>query len=116
MPLILKVIKYTIKSKLKRKSANHLEQQGLLSKSNIARRIYNEPFTSKQVEDVKTFFWVLVVIMIFTIFSSASTIIDAVSYQMAMSLHNWLNDGIISRYYHGMGIYYAASHIQQQLY
>ena len=107
LPLILKVVKYTIKGKLGRKYVNSLEQQGILSKLNIAKRIYNGPFTSEQVEDVKTFFRVLVVIMIFTIFSSASTTINDISNQMAMSLRNWPNDDIISGCYHGISINYA---------
>ena len=40
----------------------HVEQKGWLSKLNIAKRVYNGPFTSEQVEDVKTFFCVILVI------------------------------------------------------
>ena len=104
LSLILKVVTYTIKSKLK---GRNLEQQGILSKLNVAKRVYNGPFTSEQVEDVKTFFRVMVLIMIFTIFSSASTTINDISNQIAMSLRNWPNDDTISGCYHGMSIYYA---------
>ena len=107
LPLILKVVHYTIKSKLKRQSTNCLEQQGTLSSFNIAKRLYSGPFTSEQVEDVKTFFRVLIVIMIFTIFSSGSTTINDISHQMSMRLHNWPNDATTRGCYHGMSIYYA---------
>ena len=94
MPLILKVVTYTIKSKFTSKlKGRNLEQQGILSKFNIqSKRIYNGPFTSEHVEDVKTFFRVLVLIVIFTIFSSASTTINDISNQIAMHLRNWPNE------------------------
>ena len=107
LPLILKVVLYTIKSKLKSKNTNYLEQQGVLSKFNIAKRVYNGPFTSEQVEDVKTFFRVLVVIGIFTIFSSGSTTVDDVSHHMAVHLRNWPTDDTIRGCYHGLSVYYA---------
>ena len=48
LPLILKVIHYTIKHKLKgRKMLYSQENQGILSKFNIAKRVYNGPFTCK---------------------------------------------------------------------
>ena len=108
LPLILKVIHYSIKHKLKGwKILYSQENQGILSKFNIAKRVYNGPFTSEQVEDVKTFFRVLVVIVIFTIFSSGSGTINDISYQIAIHLGNWPSDDTINGCYHGMSIYYA---------
>ena len=106
-PLILKVVYYTMKSKFKRLNTNYLEQKGFLSRFNIAKKVYNGPFTSEQVEDVKTFFRVLIVVMIFTIFSSGSTSINNISHQMAMHLRNWPNDDTTGGCYHDMSIYYA---------
>ena len=107
LPLILKVVHYTIKSKFKGQNANYIELQGTLSSFNVAKRVYNGPFTSEQVEDVKTFFRVLIVIVIFTIFSSGSTTINDISNQMAMHLRNWPSDNTKRGCYHNMSIYYA---------
>jgi peptide/histidine transporter 3/4 len=107
LPLILKTIHYTIKRKLNGHPTHSLEHQGFLSIFNIAKRVYNGPFTSEQVEDVKTFFRVLVVIVVFTIFSSGSTTINDISYQMAIHLHNWPIDDTTSGCYHVMSINYA---------
>ena len=49
------------------------------------------------MEGVKTFFRVLVLIVIFTIFSSASTTINDISNQIAVHLRNWPNEDSISR-------------------
>ena len=112
LPLVLKVIHYTIKHMYKLNRQNILlyysqQNQGILSKFNIAKRVYNGPFSSEQVEDVKTFFRVLVVIVVFTIFSSGSTTVDDISYQIAIHLGNWPNDDTINGCYHSMGIYYT---------
>ena len=108
LPLILKVVLYTIKSKLKGKNTNYLEQQGVLSKFNIAKRVYNGPFTSEQVEDVKTFFKVMVVAVIFALFSSGSPTVDDVSHNLAVHLRNWLTEDSVKGCYHGLSIYFAA--------
>ena len=107
LPMILKIVHYMIKIKLKRQNTTCLEQEGILSKFNIAKRVYNGPFTSEQVEDVKTFFRVLVAIVVFTIFSSGSTTINDISYQTAMRLRNWPNDDTVSGCYHDASLYYS---------
>ncbi len=108
LPMILKIVHYTIKHKLKgRKIFYSIENEGILSKFNVAKRVYNGPFTSEQVEDVKTLFRVLGVIVVFTIFSSGSTTINGVSYQISIHLHNWPSDATIIGCYHGMSIYYT---------
>ena len=111
LPLILKIVHYTIKHMYYLKGRKILyysqENQGILSKFNIAKRVYNGPFSSEQVEDVKTFFRVLVVIVVFTIFSSGSITVDDISHQIAIHLGNWPNDDTINGCYHSMGIYYT---------
>ena len=64
---ILKVVYYTVKSRRRAKIAVRLEQTGVLSRFNIAKRVYNGPFTDEQVEDVKTFFRMMVVAVTFAI-------------------------------------------------
>ena len=107
LPLVLKVVCYTIKNKLKSQTTVYLEQQGVLSTFNIAKRVYNGPFTSEQVEDVKTFFRVLAVVVIFTIVSSGSTTVNDVSHKMAVHLQNRPTDDTIKGCYHGLSISYA---------
>ena len=84
LPLISKVVHYTIKNKLKSQTIMYLEQQGALLYFNIAKSVYNGPFTSEQVEDVKTFFRALAVVMTFTIVSSGSPTVNDASYQMVV--------------------------------
>ena len=92
LPLILKVVYFTFKNNLNKQRTFHLEQQGLLSKFNIAKSVYRGPFTSEQVEDVKTFFRVIAVTLIFSISCSGLGNIGNVILIMAKYLHNWPND------------------------
>ena len=69
--------------------------------------MYNGPFTSEQVEDVKTFFRVLAVVMIFTIVSSGSPIVNDASYQMAVHLRDRPTDDTIKGCYHGLSVYFS---------
>ena len=73
-PLIRKTVQYSIKHRNKWKRLFMLGHRGVLSKLNVAKTMYGGPFTSEQVEDVKTFFRVLAVIAIFlTVFSGIPT-------------------------------------------
>ena len=64
---IVKVVYFTIQKKHRIKLAVGLNNGGVLSCLNVAKRVYNGPFTDEQVEDVKTFFRMMVVALIFTI-------------------------------------------------
>ena len=108
LPLILKVVYYTIKRKFKHVYNNNSVQQGSLSIFNVAKRVYNGPFSSEQVEDVKTFFRVLVVVVIFTVFSSGSSTVNDMSNQLATNLQNWPLGDMTRECYHEMSINYAA--------
>ena len=107
LPLILKVVYYTIKGKIRNRNTYYPKEQGYLSTFNIAKKIYNGPFTSEQVEDVKAFFRVLIVIVIFVTFSSGSLTVSNVSERMAHHLRNWPNGNTISSCYHGISIFYS---------
>ena len=96
LPVTLKVVYFTLKNNFRRRNTFRLEQQGLLSKFNIAKSVYSGPFTSEQVEDVKTFFRVITVILIFTISCSGLQILDSVSRDMTTHLRNWPEDNIFS--------------------
>ena len=79
LQLISKVVYFTLKSKLKRHSNIHFRQHGFLSKLNVAKTIHNGPFTSNQVEDVKTFFRVILVVGVLSMFSGGFPMIDNLS-------------------------------------
>ena len=65
-------------------------EYGVLSKFNIAKTMYAGPFTSKQVEDVKAFFWVVGVIAIFMIACSGTPTINDVMDTLRAHFRNWL--------------------------
>ena len=96
LPVTLKVVHFTLKNNFRKQNTFRLEQQGLLSKFNIAKHVYSGPFTSEQVEDVKTFFRVITVILIFTISCSGLGILDSVSHDMTTHLRNWPGDNTFS--------------------
>ena len=75
LPLILKVVHFTVKSKCQKKKIC-LERQGILSNFNVAKSVYNGPFNSEQVEDVKTLFRVMLVIVAFIIASCGEPSVD----------------------------------------
>ena len=91
VPLILKVVHFSIKGKFAKQKTLHVNQKGWLSKLNIAKRVYNGPFSSEQVEDVKTFFRVILVIVIFIIACSGIPTIDDVCYGLGKHLQKWPN-------------------------
>ena len=109
LPLIIKVVYFVINRKCKGQNTNFLQQQGFLSAFNIAKRVCSGPFTSEQVEDVKTFFRVLVVVMIFSMVVSGSTTVNNISYLMAVHLkrNSPVDSSNIGICYHNLNIYFA---------
>ena len=103
LPLVVKVVHFVIKNKCQRRIPP--EQQGLLSNFNIAKRVYNGPFPSEQVEDVKTFFRVLVVIVIFIIAFSGQPTVNGVSFKIVEHLRNWPNSTIIEGCYQRLSVF-----------
>ena len=91
LPLIMKVVYFTLKIKLQKRKIVDTEH-GFLSKLNFAKRVYNGPFTSEQVEDVKTFFRVILVICIFSVFSSGFPAIDITSNRQMEHYTKWINE------------------------
>ena len=92
LPQIRKVVQYTIRSRhlLKRlPSSEEGEDQGALSRFNIAKTIYAGPFTSEQVEDVKMFFRIMGIIATFMIACSGIVSIYTARNQIVEHLHNW---------------------------
>ena len=107
-PLILKVVRYTIKTKYQQgRKMNRVIQHGVISSLNTAKTVYNGPFTDEQVENVKTFFRVVVVAMVFSTVSSGAPTVIAVTYQMAQNFHTWPGDASVKKCYEGLNIYYS---------
>ena len=92
LPQIRKVVQYTIRNRhqLQRlPSSEEGEDQGALSRFNIAKTIYAGPFTSEQVEDVKTFFRVIGIVATFMIACSGIVTVNTARNQLVQHLHNW---------------------------
>ena len=92
LPQIRKVVQYTIRNRhqLQRiPSSEEHEDHGALSRFNIAKAIYAGPFTTEQVEDVKTFFRIMGIIAIFMIACSGITSIYTARNQIVSHLYNW---------------------------
>ena len=110
LPLILKVVYFSFRNKDKRHRQNLIfpeQNQGSLSMLNISKRVYGGPFSSDQVEDVKTFFRVLVVFIVFIIAYSGLPIVNSVSNKVLTHLRNWPKDRGIRGCYQGLSVYYV---------
>ena len=92
--LIIKVLYFTLKIKIQKyktlENNNMLLEYGFLSKLNVAKKVYNGPFSSEQVEDVKAFFRILLVICVFSVFSAGFPTIDITSNFLVE--HNTINE------------------------
>ena len=108
LPLISKVVYFSVRNKDKRHRQNLMSsKQGILSMLNISKRVYGGPFSSDQVEDVKTFFRVLVVFIVFIIALSGQPIVNSVSNIVLTHLRNWPKDIGIRGCYQGFSVYYV---------
>ena len=89
LPLISKVVYFTMRRKFAKQKTLHVEQKGWLSKLNIAKRVYNGPFSSEQVEDVKTFFRIILVITTFVIACSGVPTVQDIYLKLAPHFKRW---------------------------
>ena len=107
LPLIWKTVQYTIQNKCKWKRIFTLGHRGVLYRLNVAKTMYGGPFTSEQVEDVKTFFRVLVVIAIFSIVCSGIPATSNVVAVLEPNLRDWPVKNDLSTCYKKLSISYA---------
>ena len=109
LPLISKVVYFTMRKKFAKQNMLHVhvEQQGWLSKLNIAKRVYNGPFSSEQVEDVKTFFRVILVMTVFIIACSGIPTVNNVCYGLGNHLQNHPNETGFTGCYKFLVVYYS---------
>lgn len=106
--LISKVVCFTIRSRRKQLFPSHVQQQqGLLRTFDIAKRVYAGPFTHEQVEDVKTFFRVLLVIAVFMITCSGLPTVNNICDKLVQHLRNWPKGTSLRRCYEQLSVYYV---------
>ena len=79
--LILKIVWFTVKSR--RSPIPSQQHHGVLTNFDVAKRVYAGPFTHEQVEDVKTFFRVLLVIAVFMMTCSGLPVVNNICDKLA---------------------------------
>ena len=88
LPLIWKVVRYSIKNHNIQQRFSSLQDHGFLD---IAKSVYAGPFSSEQVEDVKAFFRVIVVIIACSLPHSGTTSTVTVKDSLLPHLQNFPN-------------------------
>lgn len=93
LPTILGTFRYVFRIGNKRQTIHTFQQQGLLSRLNIAKMVFGGPFQNEQVEDVKTFFRIMGVLAIFMIACSGIPTISYIAEKLERHLKNWPSEG-----------------------
>ena len=91
LPLIWKVVRYTVKNRHLQQRFSSFKDRSMLSNLDIAKTVYAGPFSSEQVEDVKAFFRVIIVIISCSLPHSGTTSIDTVKDSLLPHLQNFPN-------------------------
>ena len=105
LSLILKVVCFTVKNK--KNIGKTYQHCGALSSFNVAKRVYAGPFTNEQVEDVKTFFRVLVVMAVFMITCSGIPTVNSICDMLVQHLRNWPNTTDLRGCYKQLSVWYV---------
>ena len=88
--LVLRVIKYSIKTKYPRqRSAFTYHEEELPSRIDFGKQKYGGPFTTEQVEDVKTFLRIALVITVGGFAASTIWILQYPQERIVNHLHSW---------------------------
>ena len=109
LPLIWKVVRYTIKNKHQWQRLLPSQEHTILSKFNIAKTMYAGPFSDEQVEDVKTFFRVMLIITTCMAACSGLTNVSYARTELMKHLQNWpnSNDTSLSSCYTRLSLTYV---------
>ena len=107
LTLIWKTVQYTFQNRSKWKRLFILGHRGALYRLNVAKTMYGGPFTSEQVEDVKTFFRVLTVIAIFSIACSGLPAVSDTIAVLEPNLRKWPVEKALTMCYKELSITYA---------
>lgn len=100
MKLIWQVVKYTVKHK----SVRYSEQ---LSKFDIAKCEYGGPFMAHQVENVRTFLWMLVVVATFSVVYGAMAAVNYANQKVEVHFHKWQDSSGLIGCYEKLNIRYS---------
>ena len=93
--LIVKVVKYTIRYRKVSLQHRYPVSNKLLSRLDVAKRTFGGPFTSQQVEDVKSFVKILAIASVCTAVGSGIAPVEYASEKFEHHLQNWhQNDGL----------------------
>jgi peptide/histidine transporter 3/4 len=103
--LISKTVCFTIKNR--RSLLPSQQHHGVLTNFDVAKRVYAGPFTHEQVEDVKTFFRVLLVIAVFMMTCSGLPVVNNVCDKLVQYLQNWPEDTNLRGCYEQLSVYYV---------
>ena len=103
--LILKIVWFTVKSR--RSPIPSQQHHGVLTNFDVAKRVYAGPFTHEQVEDVKTFFRVLLVIAVFMMTCSGLPVVNNICDKLVQRLRGWPEDTSLRGCYEQLSVYYV---------
>ena len=103
--VILRVVKYSFKSG---KSAHvQMDSDGVFSKLDVAKHIHGGPFTSQQVDNVRKFLKILIIIAIATIAYGSIPLLTYASERIEFHLHILHRENDISDCYKDLTVRYA---------
>lgn len=100
----LKVIWYTYKSRKFKHNFTHNEDS--LSSFDIAKHRYGGPFTTQQVENVRTFLWMIVVIAMFAVICGILYPLEYAQDKMMFNTINWEGCTSWSTCYQNLSVHY----------
>ena len=107
--MILKVIKYTIRSRNLRNNYGIATEDAIaLSRFDVAKHMYGGPFTSQQVDNVRKFLWMLMVIATCAMVFGALAPMDYAREKLEHRLWTWQKTSGIKEDYQYMTLRYSS--------
>lgn len=100
LSLIFKVIKFSIKHR-----HSFIAEGDMPSRFNIAKRIYGGPFTSQQVEDVKSILRIIILIAICSVVCAALIPVGYATHKIEYDLVKWSKPNGLTGCYERMSVY-----------
>ena len=101
LSLIFNVVKFSMKHR-----HSFVIESETTSRFNIAKRIYGGPFTSQQVEDVKSMLRIIMLIAVCSIVSAALIPVGYATFEIEYSLMNWSKPNDFTGCYERLSVHY----------
>ena len=101
LSLIFSVVKFSMKHR-----HSFVIENETPSRFNVAKRIYGGPFTSQQVEDVKSMLRIILLIAVCSIVCAALIPVGYATFKMEYSLMNWSKQNGLTGCYERFFVYY----------